>query len=256
VTEPNYDRGGVGTLQSTFTHTELRPRPAKLVIGPTFTTLPGIVSPLMKPFDTWTDTVTPNKPEQKSKDFGGLGKTRNQELSMPVVQLSMSENRTGLIKRKKGLFDEIKEFKLKGEPAGTIAEGSECTDNMMSPGLQMHQRHIYHKDFESPPKAQPLVLARRPHANSDALMHLPNPELKQHGEAAKRHSSKSKLMRLGSFSDDGKTQVGCIDVEQGHKPHRFPTSQVSKSIIQPEQPYSALVSNRRNPVKVLRVLES
>lgn len=252
MTEPAFKKGA--TFQSTFDNLDIKTRPQPIHVGPSLSTLQGMGSPNLKPFDTWVDTVSPSKPFQNTTKPRNSKKYAPNEDSMPLIQQTLSDRKTRLAAQKKGMFEEIKDFKLKGEATVTIAEGSECQDNMMSPGLKIKQRHIYQKEFDSPTPAKQKTVSRRPHFKSEALVFPSLTDIKDQTKQPTKHSPKHKLMRLGSFSDDGAGPTICQDDELtlGADGHRG--NQASKSILHPE-PNSAALSNRRKPVKVVRVID-
>lgn len=242
MTEAGVNR--TATLQSTFAQVELRPRPNPLIIGPSLSTLPGLASPILKPLDTWMEIVTPAKPYPTAAP----GK---QEHSMPVLRSSVSEQKPSVPSKKRGLFEEIRGFKLKGEAAPTIAEGSEAHDNMMSPGLKMTQRKIYQNGFETPTPTKQFKVARRPILKSEALA-FPAISSKQPDESSANLTSKAKLMRLGSFSDDGTGTGGCQNEHLENADENTHMVLASKSILL-QEPNSAALSRKRKPIKAVRV---
>lgn len=236
---------GTGTLQSTFARVELRPRPNQLIVGPSLSTLPGLASPTLKPLDTWIEIVTPAKPYPMATP--GM-----QEHSMPILRSSVSEQKPSLTNKKRCLFEEIRGFKLKGEAAHTIAEGSEAQDNMMSPGLKMTQRRIYQNGFETPTPNKQFKVARRPILKSEALAFPSLSAAKQPDESSVNLASKAKLMRLGSFSDDGTGTGGCIKTDLENPDEEANMVLASKSIAL-QEPNSAVLSRKRKPIKAVRV---
>lgn len=243
VTDAGVNR--TSTLQSTFAKVELRPRPNPLFVGPSMNSLPGLASPTLKQNETWVEIVTPAKP------YAAAAATKNQEQSMPVLRASFSDQKPGLVTQKRGLFEEIRGFKLKGEATRTIAEGSELQqDNMMSPGLKMMQRRIYQNGFESLTPTKQLKISRRTVLNQEMLPALS--ENKPREESPATRGSKAKLMRLGSFSDDGTRAVGGHSDERANAELKAVNVLGSKSIFIPE-PNSAVLSGKRKPIKALRV---
>lgn len=233
------------TLQSTFAQVELRPRPNPLILGSSLSTLPGLASPVMKPLDTWMEIVTPAKPYPTAAP--GM-----QEHSMPILRSSVSEQKPSVPSKKRGLFEEIRGFKLKGEAAPTIAEGSEAHDNMMSPGLKMTQRRIYQNGFETPTPTKQFKVARRPILKSEALAFPSLSAANQPGESSANQASKAKLMWLGSFSDDGTGTGGCQNEHLDNVDDHANLVLASKSILL-QEPNSAALSRKRKPIKAVRV---